>query len=121
MKPYVLLALTATLLAGCASSGSLRNTKPTASYSGPGSAENIATCVSGAWASKPVHLQSYVLYTGTTIEIHQTEDGPTVALVDIKPVGDHTVATYYSNFKEDDSWYFQQVEDCVDKAPPAAP
>ena len=94
-------------------SGSLRNSKPTASYAGPGSAADIASCVSNAWGTKPVHLESYVLYTGTTIEIHQTANSPTIALVDIKPVSDHTVATYYSNFNEDDSWYFQQVQDCV--------
>lgn len=121
MKRYVVLALTVTLLAGCASAGSLRNSKPTASYAGPGSAADIASCISGAWASKPVHLESYVLYTGTTIEIHQTENGPAVALVDIKPVSDHTVATYYSNFDEDDTWYFQQVQECVDKTPAPAP
>jgi uncharacterized protein YceK len=121
MKRHVVLALTVTLLAGCASSGSLRNSKPTASYAGPGSAADIASCISGAWASKPVHLESYVLYTGTTIEIHKTENSPTIALVDIKPVSDHTVATYYSNFDEDDTWYFQQVQECVDHTPAPAP
>ena len=91
MKRYVVLAMTASLLAGCAASGSLRNSKPTASYAGPGSAADIASCVSNAWGTKPVHLESYVLYTGTTIEIHQTANSPTIALVDIKPVSDHTV------------------------------
>jgi hypothetical protein len=121
MKKYVVLALAATLLAGCSSTGSLRNAKPTASYAGRGSTADIASCVSDAWSSKPVHLESYVLFTGTTIEIHQTENGPAVALVDIKPVSDHTVATYYSNFNEDDTWYFQQVERCVDTTPAPAP
>jgi uncharacterized protein YceK len=117
MKRYVVLAFAVTLLAGCSSAGSLRNSKPTASYAGEGSAADIASCVSDAWGSKPVHLESYVLYTGTTIEIHQTENGPAVALVDIKPVSDHTVATYYSNFDEDDTWYFQQVAHCVQSTP----
>jgi len=121
MKRYVVLAIAATLLAGCSSAGGLRNSKPTASYAGPGSAGDIASCISGVWGTKPVHLESYVLYTGTTIEIHQTENGPAIALVDIKPVSDHTVATYYSNFDEDDTWYFQQVQECVDKTPAPAP
>ena len=120
MKRTVVLALAVTLLAGCARSGSLRNTKPTASYAGAGSTADIASCVSNAWATKPVHLESYVLYTGTTIEIHKTQGAPTIALVDIKPVSDHTVATYYSNFDEDDTWYFEQVAHCVDTTPPPA-
>lgn len=119
MKHYVALAVLATLLSGCASSGSLRNSKPTAAYEGRGSVANIASCVSEAWATKPVHLESYVLYTGTTIEIHKTEKSPTVALVDIRPVSDRTVATYYSNFDEDDTWYFRQVEQCVEISAPA--
>lgn len=120
MKRHVALAVAVTLLAGCASAGSLRNSKPTASYAGAGSVADIASCISGAWGSKPVHLESYVLYTGTTIEIHKTPDAPTIALVDIKPVSDRTVATYYSNFDEDDTWYFQQVERCVETTPPPA-
>jgi uncharacterized protein YceK len=121
MKRYVVLAAMVALLAGCASSGSLRNSKPTASYRGEGSAGDIASCISDAWGTKPVHLESYVLYTGTTIEIHLTPDSPTIALVDIKPVSDHTVATYYSNFNEDDTWYFKQVEQCVETTPPPRP
>ncbi|WP_243040478.1 hypothetical protein [Dyella sedimenti] len=120
MKPHVVLMAAATLLAGCNSTGNLRNTKPTAVYEGRGSVADIASCVSGAWSAKPVHLESDVLYTGTTIEIHSTADGPTMALVDIKPVSDRTVATYYSAFNEDDSWYFEQVERCVDSTPPPA-
>jgi hypothetical protein len=121
MKRYVVPALAMTLLAACSSAGSLRNSKPTASYAGAGSVADIASCISGAWGAKPVHLESYVLYTGTTIEIHKTPDAPAVALVDIKPVSDHTVATYYSNFDEDDTWYFQQVADCVDTTPAPPP
>jgi len=120
MKRYMALAMAITLLGGCASAGSLRNSKPTASYAGAGSAADIASCISNAWSAKPVHLESYVLYTGTTIEIHKTPGAPTIALVDIKPVSDHTVATYYSNFDEDDTWYFQQVEQCVDTTPAPA-
>jgi hypothetical protein len=119
MKRHAILAAAA-LLAGCSSTGNLRNTKPTAIYEGRGSVADIASCVSGAWSAKPVQLESDVLYTGTTIEIHPGAGGPTVALVDIKPVSDHTVATYYSSFKEDDSWYFEQVERCVDSTPPPA-
>lgn len=118
MKRYVALATMVTLLAGCASAGSLRNSKPTAAYAGRGSVSDIASCVADAWGHKPVHLESYQLYTGTTIEIHLTEKSPTVALVDIKPVSDRTVATYYSNFNEDDSFYFQEVERCVDTTLP---
>ncbi|WP_114240188.1 hypothetical protein [Dyella sp. C9] len=118
MKRYVALATLVTLMAGCSSQGSLRNSKPTAVYEGRGAVADIATCISGAWGSKHIFLQGSVLYTGTTIEIHQTEDGPAVALVDIKPVSDRTVATYYSNFDEDDSWYFHEVERCVDETPP---
>jgi len=121
MKRYVAMAAAATLLTACSSAGSLRNSKPTASYAGAGSAGDIASCISGEWGTKPVHLESYVLYTGTTIEIHQTENGPAMALVDIRPVGDHTVATYYSNFNEDDTWYFEQVAKCVQITPPPSP
>jgi uncharacterized protein YceK len=123
MKRYVVTAMAMALLAGCSSAGSLRNSKPTASYAGPGSAADIASCISDEWSrsAKPVSLDSYALYTGTTIEIHQTENGPAVALVDIKPVGDHTVATYYSNFNEDDTWYFKKVEQCVSITAAPAP
>ena len=120
MKPYVALAALMTLLAGCSSAGSLRNSKPTAVYEGRGSVGDIASCITNAWSSKPVHLAAYQLYTGTTIEIHQTENGPTVALVDIKPVSDRTVATYYSAFNEDDSWYFQEIEHCIDTTLPTS-
>jgi hypothetical protein len=119
MKPYVALAVLATLLTGCSAEGSLRNTKPTAAYEGRGSVANTAACVEAAWAAKRMHIETHVLYTGTTIEIHQTENSPTVAMVDIKPVSDRTVANYYSSFNEDDSWYFQQVERCVETAQPA--
>jgi hypothetical protein len=118
MKRYVALATLVTLMTACSSVSGLRNSKPTAQYAGSGSVADVASCISGAWASKPVHLESYQLYTGTTIEIHQTENGPAVALVDIKPVSDRTVATYFSNFNEDDSWYFQEVERCIDTTLP---
>jgi dolichyl-phosphate-mannose--protein O-mannosyl transferase len=119
MKRVAVLAVFATLLASCSTAGSLRNGKPTAAYQGSGSVQDIASCISEAWSSKPVHLKSYVLYTGTTIEIHKTETGPALALVDIKPVSDRTVATYYSAFDEDDTWYFQEIEHCMNTTLPS--
>lgn len=118
MKKYLACAAVATVLAGCTSAQSLRDSTPTATYAGQGSAEAVATCVSNAWAAKPVNLQTIVLYSGTTIEIRQTQDGPVMALVDIKPVGAHTTAKYYSHFPDDDSWFFDHVETCMNATPP---
>ena len=118
MKRYVAFAMLATLLAGCTSTTNLRSSKPTAAYAGSGNVGDIASCVAGAWDTKPVHLSSYEVFAGITIEIRQTENGPAVALVDIKPAGERTVATYYSNLDEDDTWYFEQVEHCMDTVLP---
>jgi hypothetical protein len=117
MKRYVAFAALTALLAGCTSTQGLRDSKPTAVYEGGGAAEDVATCVNAAWSSKPVHLSMTVLYSGTTIQIRETENGPVVALVDIKPVSDRTVAKYYSNFSTDDSWYFDHVESCMNATP----
>ncbi|WP_243048379.1 hypothetical protein [Dyella sp. RRB7] len=117
MKRYVAFAALTALLAGCTSTQTLRDSKPTAVYEGGGTAEDVATCVNAAWSSKPVHLSTIVLYSGTTIELRETEGGPVVALVDIKPVGAKTVATYYSQFSTDDTWYFDHVESCMDATP----
>ncbi|TCI10510.1 hypothetical protein EZM97_16710 [Dyella soli] len=110
---YLACAIAATALAGCSSALSLRDSTPTAVYQGDGSAEEVASCVSDAWATKPVKVTMNQQYTGTTIQLQQTEGGPVVALVDVKPVGATVVAKYYSNFQEDDSWYFERVRDCV--------
>jgi uncharacterized protein YceK len=118
MKRMMAFAALTTLLAGCTSAVTLRSSKPTAVYEGEGSAEDIATCVNAAWSTKPVKLSMNVLYSGTTIEIRQTDDGPIVALVDIKPVGPRTIATYYSQFPSDDTWYFNQIEDCTTSVRP---
>ena len=117
-KKYLVCAAVATVLAGCTSTQSLRDSAPTATYVGQGSAEAVATCVSDAWTAKPVNLQTIVLYSGTTIEIRQKQDGPVMALVDIKPVGAHTTAKYYSHFPDDDSWFFDHVETCMNATPP---
>lgn len=117
MKVLAVFVLVAACLAGCASGTRLRDSRATAMYRGSGSVQDIATCVNAAWSQKPVHLESYVLYTGTTIEIHLTEQSPAIALVDIKPVSDKTVASYYSAFTDDDSWYFEQVDRCVSTTP----
>lgn len=118
MKRHAAVTLLVMLLAGCSTAGGLRNSQPTAMYRGSGSVKDIAECVGNAWSQKPVHLVTNVLYTGTTIEIHLTENAPVVALVDIKPVSDTTVASYFSSFKDDDSWYFEQVDHCVTTTPP---
>lgn len=117
MKHHAGLMLLAALLAGCTSTSNLRDSQATAMYRGNGSVQDIADCVSIAWSQKPIHLVTHVLYGGTTIEIHQTENSPPIALVDIKPVSDKTVASYYSAFAEDDSWYFEQVDHCVSTTP----
>ena len=120
MKRYVAFAALTALLAGCTNTQTLRDSKPTAVYEGEGTAEDVATCVNAAWSSKPVHLATVVLYSGTTIKLSETEDGPVLALVDIKPVGAKTVASYYSQFTTDDTWYFDSVESCMDATPPPA-
>lgn len=117
MKYLAGFVVIAALLAGCTSTTKLRNSHATAMYRGSGSVQDIATCVNAAWSQKPIHLETYVLYGGTTIEIHLTENSPAIALVDIKPVSDKTIASYYSAFTEDDSWYFEQVERCVSTTP----
>ena len=117
MKRYVAFAALTAILAGCTSTQTLRDSKPTAVYEGGGTAEDVATCVKAARSSKPVQLSTIVLYSGTTIELRETEGGPGVSLVDIKPVGAKPVATYYSQFSTDDTWYFDHVESCMDATP----
>ena len=106
-------AVTATLLAGCSSVGSLRNSTPTAVYKGDGAVGDVASCVTDAWSTKSLDVEGDVQYTGTTIELRQSKDSPVIALVDIRPVGATTVAKYYSNFPTDDTWYFERVRDCM--------
>lgn len=117
MKQYVAFASLAVLLAGCTAQQSLRNGQPTAMYEGTGAAGDVANCVNTAWSAKPLHLSMIVLYSGTTIELRKTEDGPVVALVDIKPVSDKTIASYYSSLDEDDSFYFDHVQSCMNALP----
>ncbi|HET6552930.1 MAG TPA: hypothetical protein VFG49_05260 [Dyella sp.] len=117
MTRHAAFMLLATLLAGCTTASHLRDSQATAMYRGNGSVQDIAACVSAAWSQKPVHLVTNVLYGGTTIEIHMNDRAPAVALVDIKPVSDKTVASYYSSFKDDDSWYFEQIDHCVTATP----
>ncbi|MFC4526168.1 hypothetical protein ISN76_19925 [Dyella halodurans] len=117
MKNYFACAVIATLLAGCTNALSLRDSAPTATYAGSGSAEAVADCVVNAWSAKSLSLQRIVLYSGTTIEIRETEKSPVIALVDIKPVGENTIAKYYSNFPTDDSWFFDHIETCMNVTP----
>ncbi len=117
MKKYLACAVIATLLTGCTNVLSLRDSAPTATYAGIGSAEAVADCVVNAWSEKSLSLQRIVLYSGTTIEIRETANSPVIALVDIKPVGANTIAKYYSHFPTDDSWFFDHVETCMNVAP----
>jgi hypothetical protein len=118
MKKYFACAAIATLFAGCSSALSLRDSAPTATYAGNGSAEAVADCVVNAWSEKSLNLQRIVLYSGTTVEIRETADSPVIALVDIKPVGANTIAKYFSHFPTDDSWFFDHVETCMNATPP---
>jgi hypothetical protein len=118
MKKYFACAAIATLLVGCTSALSLRDSAPTASYAGNGSAEAVADCVVNAWSAKSLDLQRIVLYSGTTIEIREKAGSPVIALVDIKPVGAETIARYYSHFPTDDSWFFDHIETCMNVTPP---
>jgi uncharacterized protein YceK len=120
MKKYLACVAIATLLAGCSSAGTLRDSRPTAEYVSDGAVEAVAGCVSNAWSTKPVHVTTNELYSGTTVSIQQAEGGPFVALVDIKPVGATTIAKYYSQFTTDDTWYFTQVKNCMESTPPAS-
>ncbi|WP_139350136.1 hypothetical protein [Rhodanobacter sp. C03] len=91
----------------------LRDSTPTAVYIGSNSAEDVASCVSSAWSTKPLHMTTAQMIGGISIQLQQNADGPIVALVDIKPVGANTTAKYYSQLPYDDTWYFEQVKHCM--------
>ena len=103
------------LLSGCTSAGSLRNAAPTAVYAGDAAAEDVLSCVSNAWSAKQLPMSTEEVFGGTSIQLQEKTDGPIVALVDITPSGAHTLAKYYSRFSYDDTWYFTQVKNCMNK------
>lgn len=103
------------LLSGCTSAGSLRNAAPTAVYAGDATAEDVLSCISNAWSAKQLPMSTEYVFGGTSIQLQEKADGPIVALVDVMPSGGHTLAKYYSRFTYDDTWYFTQVKNCMDK------
>ncbi|HZX70379.1 MAG TPA: hypothetical protein VFE77_06125 [Rhodanobacter sp.] len=113
MKRYLACVIAATLLSGCSSAGTLRNTAPTAVYVGDNTAEAVATCISNAWSAKQLQMTTVPVFGGTSIQLQESADGPIVALVDITPTGSHTTAKYYSRFSYDDTWFFKQVQNCM--------
>lgn len=115
MKRYLGCVMIMTLLAGCSSAGTLRNGTPTAVYAGDATAEDVLSCISGAWSAKQLPMSTESVFGGTSIQLQEKVDGPIVALVDVTPSGSHTLAKYYSRFTYDDRWYYMQVKDCMDK------
>jgi hypothetical protein len=115
MKRYLGCVIITTLLAGCTSAGTLRNAEPTAVYAGDSTAEDVLSCVSNAWSAKQLPMSTEPVFGGTSIQLQETTDGPIVALVDITPSGSHTLAKYYSRFTYDDTWYYTQVKECMNK------
>lgn len=113
MKHSVLLATLILALTACSSVGSLRNAAPTATYASSESAADVVSCVSDAWSRGKLQVGATGTVNGTSIELQQTDDGPVLALVDIKASGERTIAIYYSNLPYDDSWYFQQIKQCM--------
>jgi uncharacterized protein YceK len=113
MNRSLALAAGALLLAGCSSVGSLRDSTPTAIYVGTASVEDVAGCVSQAWSTKPIQVKTVDLFGGTSIQLQKDSGGPVLAVADIKAVGPKTVAKYFSRFPDDDTWYFQQIKDCM--------
>ena len=113
MKIYLVCATLLLTLAACTSAGTLRNGTPTAVYAGSSSAGDVASCVSAAWATKHYQISTEPLVSGTSLQLRATDNGPILALVDIVPVGEKTVATYYSRMPDDDSWFFKEVKGCM--------
>lgn len=113
MKHSLALAAGALLLAGCTSVETLRDSTPTAVYDGSASVEDVAACVAQAWSTKPIQVKTSQLFGGTSIQLQKDSGGPILAVADIKAVGPRTVAKYYSRFPDDDSWYFQQIKQCM--------
>jgi hypothetical protein len=110
---YFLGAVLLIALTSCSSAGNLRNGAPTAAYDGSSSVSDVSSCVASAWAAKPLEIATVPLISGTSLQLHETDDSPVLALVDIVPVGDHTTAKYYSRMPDDDSWFFKQVKECM--------
>lgn len=113
MKHALLSAVVVLALSACSSVGSLRNSVPTATYASSDSASDVVSCVSDAWSRGKLEVSAVDTVDGTSIQLQQKEDGPVLALVDIKPSGARTIAIYYSHLPYDDSWYFQQIRQCT--------
>jgi hypothetical protein len=115
MKRTIGGVLIIALLSGCTSAGSLRNAAPTAVYAGDATAGDVLSCVSNAWSAKQLPMSTEAVFGGTSIQLQEKADGPIVALVDVTPSGARTLAKYYSRFSYDDTWYYTQVKNCMDK------
>ena len=113
IEKYSACVAMAMSLAACSSAGNLRNGAPTAAYAGTSSVSDVASCVSSGWATKPLKIAEVPLVSGTSLQLQETDNSPVLALVDITPVGDHTIAKYYSRMQDDDTWFFNQVKDCM--------
>lgn len=113
MKQILLPATLVLGLAACSSVGSLRDSTPTATYASSNSAPDVVSCVSDAWSRGKLQVGATTTVDGTSVQLQETDDGPVVAMVDIKPSGDRTIAIYYSKLPYDDSWYYQQIKQCM--------
>ncbi len=112
MKRHLACATVIGLLSACTQQQSLRNTAATGYYVSSETVEDASNCVSGRWSGKSTELSVVPLAGGTSIELWDGANGPLLALVDILATGATTTAKYYSKSGHD-SWYSDQVMDCM--------
>lgn len=112
MKRYLGCAVVLGLLGACTQQQSLRDARAAGYYVSDQTVQEVATCVSGKWASKSAQLGFVQLTGGTSVEVWDGKNGPLIALVDILATGATTTAKYYSK-SGNRSWYSDQVMDCM--------
>lgn len=112
MKRYLACAAVIGLMSACTQEQSLRDTVATGYYVSNQSVEDVATCVSGRWSGKSAQLVVVPLAGGTSIELWEGANGPLLEMVDILATGATTTAKYYAKSGHD-SWYSDQVMDCM--------
>ena len=112
MKRYLACLAIVGLLSACTQAQSLRDKRAAGYYVGDVSVDDAVGCVSASWSKKPLHMAVIPLFGGTSIQLRDGANGPLVGLVDIVATGATTTAKYYSN-SDEDSWYSDQVMDCM--------
>ncbi|MEO7050301.1 MAG: hypothetical protein ABI128_01420 [Rhodanobacter sp.] len=112
MKRHLACIAIIGLLAACTQAQSLRDQRAAGYYVSDVSVSDAVGCVSASWSKKPLQMAVVPLFGGTSIQLKDGTDGTLVALVDVIATGATTTAKYYSKSGED-SWYSEQVMDCM--------